>query len=91
MATSTMNTTSTTTGMKTFNDQVWSSHTNSQWDGMSRSMPSAKPMYQSGCVPAETGDGSYGPYSQIGLIVKNEAISATTPKTMKKNPPAFAA
>ena len=58
---------------------------------MSRRAPSAKPMYQSGWVPAETGDGSYGPYVQIGLIVKNAPISISTPKTMKKNPPAFAA
>ena len=43
------------------NDQVRSSHTNSQPGGMRRSAPSAKPMYQSGCVPADTGEGSYGP------------------------------
>jgi hypothetical protein len=48
-------------------------------------------MYQSGCVPAETGEGSYGPYTQIGLIVTVAATSTMTPKMMKKKPPAFAA
>ncbi len=48
-------------------------------------------MYQSGWVPAEIGDGSYGPYNQTGLMVKNVAMSTITPNTMKKNPPALAA
>ena len=47
-------------------------------------------MYQSGCEPAVTGDGLYGPYNQIGLIVTRAAISAVMPKTMKKKPPALA-
>ena len=29
--------------------------------GIRRRAPSTKPMYQSGWVPAETGEGSYGP------------------------------
>ena len=48
-------------GTRMLNDQVRSSQTNSQPGGMRRRAPSAKPMYQSGCVPAETGEGSYGP------------------------------
>ena len=48
-------------GTRMLNDQVRSSHTNSQPGGISRRAPSAKPMYQSGWVPAETGEGSYGP------------------------------
>ncbi len=43
------------------NDHVRSRKTTSQPGGTSRSAPSAKPMYQSGWVPADTGDGSYGP------------------------------
>ena len=42
--------------------------------GISRIAPSAKPMYQSGCEPAVTGEGSYGPYIQIGLIVTSAAM-----------------
>ena len=47
-------------------------------------------MYQSGWEPAVMGDGSYGPYAQIGLIVTNAEIRAVTPKTRKKKPPALA-
>ena len=47
-------------------------------------------MYQSGCEPAVTGEGSYDPYIQMGLIVKSAPISAVTPNTMKKKPPALA-
>src|ERR1700712_1068367 len=79
------------TGMMMLNDQVRSSHTNSQPGGTRRSAPSATPMYQSGWVPAETGEGPDGPYVQIGLMVNSAAMSATTPNTMKKKPPAFAA
>ena len=32
-----------------------------------------------------------GPYFQIGLIESSPPIRAVTPKTMKKNPPDFAA
>ena len=48
-------------------------------------------MYQSGWEPAVTGEGSYGPYAQIGLIVRTPPSSVVTPKTMKKKPPALAA
>ena len=54
-----------------FSDRVAPKISSSQPGGTRRSAPSAKPMYQSGWVPAETGDGSYGPYTQIGLIVKS--------------------
>ena len=47
-------------------------------------------MYQSGCEPAVTSDGLYGPYSQTGLICSRPPIRAVTPKTMKKKPPALA-
>ena len=47
-------------------------------------------MYQSGWEPADTWSGVYGPNSQIGLIVTRPPISAMTPKTMKKKPPALA-
>ncbi len=58
--------------------------------GMMRSAPSAMPMYQSGCEPAVTSAGLYGPYFQTGLIVISAPISVVTPKTMKKKPPALA-
>ena len=48
-------------------------------------------MYQSGCEPAVTWDGSYGPYIQIGFTCISAAMSAVRPNTMKKKPPAFAA
>src|SRR5476651_1972605 len=86
-----MNRPSTTIGKKTLRANVKSPIWKPRPDGTSRSAPSAKPIYQSGWVPAEMGDGSYGPYNQIGLMVKNVAISTITPNTMKKNPPAFAA
>ena len=48
-------------------------------------------MYQSGCEPAVTCVGSYGPYSQTGLICsERRPCSAMTPKTRKKKPPALA-
>ena len=58
---------------------------------MIRSAPSGQPMYQSGWEPAVTLDGSYGPYFHTGLIESSAPISAVTPKTMKKKPPALAA
>ena len=48
-------------------------------------------MYQSGCEPADTWAGLYGPNSQIGLICTRPPSAASTPKTMKKKPPALAA
>ena len=44
-----------------FIETVYGPSMNSQPGGTRRSAPSAKPMYQSGWVPAETGEGSYGP------------------------------
>ena len=58
---------------------------------MMRTAPSTKPMYQSGCEPAVTSDGLYGPYSQIGLIWSVAPIRAVKPNTTKKKPPALAA
>src|SRR4051812_2228141 len=91
MNTATRNSPSTMTGTRMFIDSVYGPSINSQPGGASRRAPSAKPMYQSGWVPADTGEGSYGPYSQTGLMVTNEAVSMITPKMMKKKPPAFAA
>ncbi|CPU64283.1 Uncharacterised protein [Mycobacteroides abscessus] len=48
----------TTAGMRTFSDSVYPPITNSVCPGMSRKDPSRNSMYQSGCAPAETGDGS---------------------------------
>src|SRR4051812_35959247 len=59
--------------------------------GISRTAPSSQAMYQSGCEPAVTSAGLYGPYSQTGLICSSAPITASTPKTTKKNPPALAA
>ncbi len=78
-----------TPGTSTLRLSVWPRAVNSQ-EGIRRSAPSAKPMYQSGCDPAEAADGSYGPYIQIGLMVTKAAIRAVAPKTMKKKPPALA-
>ena len=47
-------------------------------------------MYQSGWEPAVIGEGSYGPYPQIGLIETTAETRAMMPKTMKKKPPALA-
>ena len=58
--------------------------------GIIRKAPSIKPMYQSGCEPAVICVGLYGPYIQIGLICARPPISASTPKTTKKKPPALA-
>ena len=60
--------------MKTFRLSVWPQTRDLRQPGISRSAPSAKPMYQSGWAPAVTGDGSYGPYTQIGLIVTTAAM-----------------
>ena len=54
-----------TAGMKTFIDQVKPRALNSQF-GMMRTAPSTKPMYQSGCEPAVTSDGLYGPRPRSG-------------------------
>src|SRR3954462_14820953 len=78
-------------GMMMLNEKVKPSSVNSKNPGVMRTAPSSQPMYQSGCDPAVTGEGSYDPYIQIGLIVKSAPIRAVTPNTMKKNPPAFAA
>ena len=75
--------------MATFHDQVVPPMCDSQL-GMIRIAPSTKPMYQSGCEPAETSAGLYGPYDQIGLICMSPPMRTRTPKTMKKNPPALA-
>src|SRR5690606_39842704 len=91
MATVTMNRPSTTNGTRMLMVTVKSPSMNSQPGGMRRSAPSANPMYQSGWVPAETGEGSYGPYTHTALIEKNEAMATITPQTRKKNPPALAA
>ncbi len=72
------------------NEKVNPSRVNSKKPGVRRTAPSRKPMYQSGCEPAVTGEGSYDPYIQMGLIVKRAPISAVTPNTMKKKPPALA-
>src|SRR4051794_19593031 len=56
--------------------------------GIRRSEPSRKPRYQSGCEPADTWEGLYGPYSHTGLIWAMPPSSATTANTiMKKAPP----
>ena len=47
--------------------------------------------YQSGWLAADTTAASYGPNSQIGLIWNRPAISAITPKTIMKKPPALIA
>ena len=59
--------------------------------GMIRIAPSTKPMYQSGCEPAVTWAGLYGPNTHTGLICISPPIRVITPKTMKKKPPALAA
>src|ERR671911_754132 len=79
-------------GRKTFHDQVVDPMCHSQpGPGMIRMAPSAKPMYQSGCEPADTCAGLYGPTTHTGLICISAPIRVTTPKTMKKKPPALAA
>ncbi len=50
----------TAAGMNTFQLIVWPQITVSH-DGNARSMPSRKPMYQSGWEPAVTWSGTYGP------------------------------
>ena len=55
-----------------------------------RTKPSSQPIYQSGCEPAVTCPGVYGPYNQSGLIDATAPKNAVTPNTIKKNPPAFA-
>src|SRR3954466_15004693 len=80
---------STTVGQNS-GGMVWPQSRISQ-DGNSRVEPSRNIMYQSGCEPEETAAGWYGPNSQTGLIWASPPSAAQTPKTMKKNPPAFAA
>src|SRR4029078_921386 len=58
--------------------------------GKIRTAPFRQPMYQSGCDPAVTSAGLYGPYSQTGLICISAPISAVMPNTTKKKPPALA-
>ena len=70
-------------------ETVWSQSLISH-AGSSRVEPSRKPTYQSGCEPALTWDGLYGPYSQTGLICTSPPSSAIAPKTSAKNPPALA-
>ncbi len=52
---------STSAGISTFSENVNPSTVNSKNPGNSRRPPSMNPMYQSGWVPADTGEGSYGP------------------------------
>src|SRR5919199_6509460 len=78
-------------GIRMLNENVNPSSVTPKKPGVMRTPPSSQPMYQSGWEPAVTGEGSYDPYIQIGLIVNSAPISAVTPKTMKKKPPAFAA
>src|SRR5581483_240708 len=78
------------TGTRMFQDRVWPHRWVSQ-PGMMRSAPSGQPMYQSGCEPAVTLVGSYGPNFHTGLIDSSAPMMAVTPKTTKKKPPALAA
>src|SRR4051795_3849165 len=78
-------------GMRMFKDRVYPSSVTSKKPGVRRTAPSSHPMYQSGWDPAVTGEGSYEPYIQTGLMVNRAPMSAVTPNTMKKKPPAFAA
>ena len=54
-------------GIATFHDQVVLARCVSQF-GMIRIAPSTKPMYQSGCEPAVTWAGLYGPKFQTCLL-----------------------
>src|SRR5919197_3560072 len=54
--------------------------------GNSRNGPSRNPTYQSGCDPPDTVVGSYGPYSQIGLIWARPPSSARTAPMTRKSP-----
>ena len=76
-------------GIKMFQLRVCPRILDSQF-GVRRTAPSSQPMYQSGCEPAVTCDGVYGPYSQTGLMVTSAEISTVMPNTTKKKPPAFA-
>src|SRR5690625_680639 len=58
--------------------------------GMIRNEPSRNPIYQSGCEPAVTSEGLYGPYCQTALTSNRALMTTMKPKTMKKNPPALA-
>src|SRR5215217_8093187 len=79
-------------GQEHIHDQVVDPICHSQpGPGMIRMAPSANPMYQSGWDPAVTCAGLYGPKTQTGLICISAPIKVTTPKTMKKKPPALAA
>ena len=57
--------------------------------GISRSAPSRKPMYQSGCEPLLTFSGLYGPNSQIGLICATVASTASAAKTNRNSDVVF--
>ncbi len=57
---------------------------------MMRIAPSTQPMYQSGCEPAVTCAGLYGPYNHTWLIDIVAPMRIRTPNTMKKKPPALA-
>ena len=80
----------TSAGMNTLRLRVNPKRVNSKNPGNRRSAPRAKPIYQSGCDPAVAGDGSYGPYIQIGLIVAKAEIRVVIPKTMNRKPPDLA-
>src|SRR5690606_25964102 len=77
-------------GSRMFQEMLTPQKDDSQ-PGMIRRAPSGQPMYQSGCDPAVTFEGSYGPYFHRGLIVIRPPMRAVAPKTMKKKPPALAA
>src|SRR5699024_6868226 len=57
--------------------------------GQIRRMPSAQAMYQSGCDPAETIDGMYGPTVQTGLIWTTPDINAVKPVNSANQAPPF--
>src|SRR3981189_1021593 len=59
--------------------------------GIRRVEPSRNMTYQSGWLPADTTAAVYGPNSQIGLIWMRPPITAITPNTIMKKPPALAA
>src|SRR3569833_3036337 len=59
----------TTAGRRTFQLTVWPAISVLS-RGMIRRAPSRKPTYQSGWDPVDTAAGWYGPYSQIGLTLR---------------------
>jgi hypothetical protein len=76
--------TRTTPATNTFHMTVWPAKSVSH-AGISRSAPSRKPTYQSGCDVLEEMAGSYGPNSQIGLIWAIAPKTARTPNTKKNS------